>query len=109
MPPGNGLHLSCQKQAKAIIEEVGMHMDYMLTNSIGLYHAPGSRVLVEGLQQKPQWNRRRGGDPSAHAHLLGYARQQGAHAQAREYVPALSHGPKATEATLEATRPRTGA
>jgi len=46
----------CQQQAQAIIEQVGMHMEYMLTNSSGLYHAQGSRVLVEGLQKKPEFN-----------------------------------------------------
>jgi len=33
-----------------------MHMEYMLTNSIRLYHSPGSRVLVEGLQKQQQYN-----------------------------------------------------
>jgi len=33
-----------------------MHMEYMLTNSIRLYHSPGSRVLVHGLQKQLQYN-----------------------------------------------------
>jgi len=33
-----------------------MHMEYMLTNSIHLYHSPGSRVLVEGMQKQQQYN-----------------------------------------------------
>jgi len=33
-----------------------MHMDYMLTNSICLYHSPGSRVLLQGLQKQRQYN-----------------------------------------------------
>jgi len=33
-----------------------MQMKYMLTNSMRLYHSPGSRVLVEGLQKQQQYN-----------------------------------------------------
>ena len=46
----------CQKQVDAIKAQVGVHMNYMLTNSKVLYHLPGSRVLVEGLQKKQQYN-----------------------------------------------------
>jgi len=46
----------CQEQVQAIKKQVSMHMEYMLTNSIRLYHSPGSRVLVEGLQKQQQYN-----------------------------------------------------
>jgi len=35
----------CQEQVQAIKAQVCIHMDYMLTNSICLYHSAGSRVL----------------------------------------------------------------
>ena len=47
---------NCEEQVEAIIKQLSMHMEYMLTNSIRLYHSPGSRVLVEGLQKKLQYN-----------------------------------------------------
>jgi len=50
------MDLICQEQVKAIIQQVSMHMEYMLTYSICLYHSPGSRVLVEGLQKQQQYN-----------------------------------------------------
>ena len=46
----------CQEQVMAITKQVWMHMEYMLTNSIRLYHSRGSRVLVEGLQKQQQYN-----------------------------------------------------
>jgi len=46
----------CQEQVEAIIKQLSMHMEYMLTNSMRLYHSPGSRVLVEGLQKQQQYN-----------------------------------------------------
>ena len=41
----------CQQQVYAIKGQVGMHMNYMLTNSMAVYHSQVSRVLVEGLQK----------------------------------------------------------
>ena len=46
----------CHRQINAIKAQVGMHMEYIITNSIRLYHARGSRVLVERLQKKLQCN-----------------------------------------------------
>jgi len=46
----------CERQAKTIRSQLCMHMEYMLTNLMSCYHSPGSRVLVEGLQKKPQYN-----------------------------------------------------
>ena len=46
----------CHRQINAIKAQVGMHMEYIFTNSIRLYHARGSRVLVERLQKKLQCN-----------------------------------------------------
>jgi len=70
-------------------------------------------MLVEGLQKQQQCNGIESvvvkfGRP-AHVRSLGYARQQGAHAQARKCVPALAHGPEAAGAAHKAAWPRTGA
>ena len=46
----------CQQQVFAIKAQVGMHMNYMLTNSMVVYHSQVSRVLVEGLQKNQQYN-----------------------------------------------------
>jgi len=46
----------CQEQVQAIKAQLRMHMEYMLTHSMRLYHSPGSRVLVEGLQKQQQYN-----------------------------------------------------
>ena len=46
----------CQEQVKVIIKQLSMHTEYMLTNSMRRYHAPGSRALVEGLQKQQQYN-----------------------------------------------------
>jgi len=46
----------CQGQVKAIVKQLSMHMEYMLTNAMRLYHSPGSRVLVQGLQKQLQYN-----------------------------------------------------
>jgi len=46
----------CQAQVQAIIKQLYMHREYMLTNSMHLYHSPGSRMLVEGLQKQQQYN-----------------------------------------------------
>ena len=46
----------CDRQIDAIKAQAGMHMEYIFTNSIRLYHARGSRVLVERLQKKLQYN-----------------------------------------------------
>jgi len=46
----------CQQQVQAITKQLSMHMEYMLTNSMRLYHSPGSRVLVQGLQTQLQYN-----------------------------------------------------
>jgi len=46
----------CQEQVKAIIQHLFTHKMYMLTNSMRLYHSPGSRLLVKGLQKQQQYN-----------------------------------------------------
>jgi len=43
-------------QVNAIKKKLCMHMEHMLTNSMRMYHSPGSRVLVEGLQKQQQFN-----------------------------------------------------
>jgi len=46
----------CQEQAQAITIQVDMRTEYILTNSMCCYHSQGSRVLVERLQNKLQYN-----------------------------------------------------
>jgi tetratricopeptide (TPR) repeat protein len=46
----------CYEQVNAIRAQLGMHMEYMSTNSMVLYHSRGSRVLVAGLQKNQQYN-----------------------------------------------------
>jgi len=46
----------CQKQACELREQVNIHKEYLLTNSMSFYHSPGSRVRVAGLQNKLEYN-----------------------------------------------------
>jgi len=48
----------CREQAAAIKAQVSTHITYLATNltRMSCYHLPGTRVLVKGLQMKPQFN-----------------------------------------------------
>ena len=48
--------LNSFRQVEAKRKEIFMHEQYMVTHSMSSYHSRGSRVLVEGLQKKLQYN-----------------------------------------------------
>ena len=58
MPPANGFHFLCA--ADAIRNQLSVHMDDIMTDSMPRYYSLGSRVLVGGLQNQPQYKRIKG-------------------------------------------------